>query len=188
MMELSTPRLWLRPWRPADLQPFAALNADARAMEFMPACLTRSQSDQFAGWAQAEIERRGWGIWAVEVRATAEFAGCVGLAVPAFEAHFTPCIEILWRLRPPLWGQGYATEAARECLRLAFEQLALPEVLAFTVPANIRSRAVMERLGMAHDAGGDFEHPRLPRGHPLRPHVLYRLKRTDWLARAPGRR
>jgi len=100
--------------------------------------------------------------------------------VPSFETHFTPCVEIMWRLRRASWGLGLATEAARECLRFAFEQLALPEVVSFTVPANARSRAVMIRLGMRHDASDDFEHPRLPAGHPLRPHLLYRLRREEW--------
>jgi RimJ/RimL family protein N-acetyltransferase len=179
LTELMTPRLQLRQWRPSDLEPFAALNADPAVMAFMPRCLTRPDSDAMARSAEAQIANRGWGLWATELRETGELVGAVGLAVPSFEAHFTPCVEILWRLRRASWGCGYATEAARECLRFAFERLALSEVVSFTVPANARSRAVMERLGMHHDPAGDFEHPRLPVGHALRAHVLYRLRRGE---------
>jgi RimJ/RimL family protein N-acetyltransferase len=116
----------------------------------------------------------------VELRASAAFIGFVGLRAPPFEAPFTPCIEIGWRLERESWGKGFATEAGLECLRFAFETLDLPEVVSFTVPQNRRSRAVMERLGMLHDLDGDFDHPRLPEGHPLRRHVLYRLPRAEW--------
>jgi ribosomal-protein-alanine N-acetyltransferase len=174
MPTLTTLRLTLRAWRPADLEPFAALNADPRVMEFMPGRLTRAESDALAAGAAAALEKRGWGLWVVERRDGREFVGCVGLDVPSFEAAFTPCVEIAWRLGAAWWGRGLATEAARECLRFAFGTLALTEVVAFTVPANLRSRALMERLGMRCDRGEDFEHPRLPAGHPLRRHVLYR--------------
>jgi RimJ/RimL family protein N-acetyltransferase len=177
MTVLTTPRLTLRHWHAKDLAPFAAQNADPEVMQFMPRCLSPAESDDFARRAQREIEARGWGLWAVEARADGQFVGCVGLAVPSFSEHFTPCVEILWRLGRASWGQGYATEAARECLRFAFEALALPEVVAFTVPANRRSRAVMERLGMVRNPHEDFEHPRLPPQHALRRHVLYRLRR-----------
>jgi RimJ/RimL family protein N-acetyltransferase len=184
---LLTPRLELRQWRDSDLEAFAALNADPAVMELMPRCLTRAESDEFARHARKEIEWRGWGLWAVEVKETAAFAGCVGLSVPAFQAHFTPCIGIDWRLSRVSWGHGYATEAAKECLRFAFEQLRPPEVVSFTVPANVRSRAVMQRLGMTHDARDDFDHPQLPAQHPLQRHVLYRLSREAWKgATAPG--
>lgn len=177
MHTLTTARLTLRQWRATDLEPFAALNADPEVMRYMPRALSRAESDAFAESAGGELARRGWGLWALEVREEGRFIGTVGLSVPAWEAHFTPCTEILWRLARADWGRGYATEAARECLRFAFETLRLPEVVAFTVPANTRSRAVMERLGMRHEAADDFEHPRLPAGHPLRPHVLYRARR-----------
>jgi RimJ/RimL family protein N-acetyltransferase len=180
MTELSTARLRLRHWRESDLAPFAALNADPRVMEFMPRCLSRSASDALARRSETEIARRGFGLWATELRESGAFIGFVGLRAPSFEAHFTPCIEIGWRLAPESWGQGFATEAARECLRFAFQSLALGEVVSFTVPLNRRSRAVMERLGMRYDAGGDFDHPRLPAGHALRRHVLYRLRREQW--------
>ena len=146
----------------------------------MSRCLNRAESDAFVRAAEAEIARQGWGLWAAELRQTGAFIGFVGLRAPTFTAPFTPCVEIGWRLERESWGQGLATEAGRECLRFAFETLALAEVVSFTVPANRRSRAVMERLGMAHDAQEDFDHPRLPEGHPLQRHVLYRLRRDDW--------
>jgi RimJ/RimL family protein N-acetyltransferase len=186
MSELSTPRLSLRQWRDSDLAPFAALNADARVMEFAGSCLTRAASDALAHRCATEIARLGYGFWALELRENQQFIGFAGVRAPSFAAHFTPCVEIGWRLEPASWGQGLATEAARECLRFAFESLTLSGVVSFTVPLNRRSRAVMERLGMRHDALGDFDHPRLPAGHPLRHHVLYRLPREDWQRDARG--
>jgi RimJ/RimL family protein N-acetyltransferase len=177
---LLSARLRLRAWRESDLEPFAALNADRCVTRFLSGALTRAQSDALAAQAQARIEAHGWGLWALELRASGSFIGCLGLAVPAFQAHFTPCVEIGWRLARPYWGAGLATEAARECLRFAFAELHLEEVVAFTVPANQRSRALMERLGLRHDAAGDFPHPQLPAGHPLSRHVLYRLSRQCW--------
>jgi ribosomal-protein-alanine N-acetyltransferase len=149
-------------------------------MEFMAGCLARTESDVFARAAAAEITRQGWGLWAVESRASSAFIGFVGLRAPSFEAQFTPCIEIGWRLARASWGKGFATEAGLECLRFAFETLALLEVVSFTVPANRRSRAVMERLGMTRVVDGDFDDPRLAPGHPLRRHVLYRLRCVEW--------
>jgi RimJ/RimL family protein N-acetyltransferase len=180
MRALLSARLRLRAWRESDLEPFAALNADPCVTRFLSRALTRAQSDALAAQAQARIEAHGWGLWALELRASGSFIGYLGLAVPAFQAHFTPCVEIGWRLARPYWGAGLATEVARECLRFAFAELHLEEVVAFTVPANQRSRALMERLGLRHDAAGDFAHPQLPAGHPLSRHVLYRLSRQCW--------
>ena len=126
--------------------------------------------------------RHGFGLWAVEVPGSAPFVGFVGLAVPRFEAHFAPCVEIGWRLAAEYWSRGYATEAASAVLAHAFGPLGLAEVVSFTAPANLRSRRVMERLGMTRSPADDFEHPGLSEGHPLRPHVLYRLSRSAWLA------
>jgi RimJ/RimL family protein N-acetyltransferase len=183
MSELATPRLRLRQWQDADLAPFAALNADPEVMHHMPRCLERSESDTLAGRYRARIDERGWDLWALERRDEGRFIGALGLAVVTFPAPFTPCVEIAWRLARSQWGQGLATEAALAVLRFGFETLALTEVLAFTVPENRRSRAVMERLGMRRDPSGDFDHPRLAPGHPLRRHVLYRLERGDWHTR-----
>ena len=186
MTDLFTPRLRLRQWRASDREPFARLNADPVVMEFMSGGLNRTMSDQFARDADAEIARQGWGLWALELRASGAFVGFVGLRAPSFEAHFTPCVEIGWRLERASWGNGFVTEAGLECLRFAFETLGLPEVVSFTVPENRRSRAVMERLGMVRDADGDFDHPRLPEGHPLRRHALYRLRRQEWRRATTG--
>src|ERR1700722_13533810 len=183
MSELATPRLFLRQWRDADLAPFGALNADAEVMRYMPRCLGRTESDALAGRYRERIAERGWAPWALERRDDGSFVGVLGLAVATFPAPFTPCVEIAWRLARAQWRQGLATEAAGAALRYGFETLALEEILAFTVPQNRRSRAVMERLGMRHDPGGDFEHPRLPPGHALRRHVLYRLTQADWRGR-----
>ena len=155
-------------------------------MEFMPRRLTRDESDALAARVQAEIEQRGWGLWAIEVRGGAKFIGFVGLSVPTFDTHFTPCVEVGWRLAKEHWGHGYAGEAAERSLRFAFETLSLLQIVSFTVPSNIRSRRVMERIGMFHDKAGDFEHPRVAPGSPLRAHVLYRLRREVWLGRHAG--
>jgi RimJ/RimL family protein N-acetyltransferase len=173
---LRTDRLLLRRWRDEDLAPFAALNADPRVVEFLPGPLNPAESAAMVAGFRDLFARHGFGRWAVEVPGIAGFIGFVGLSTPAFEAHFTPCVEAAWRLAPEHWGKGYATEAARAALRFGFERLGLAEIVAFTVPANRRSRAVMERLGMTRSPADDFMHPSLPDGHPLRPHVLYRAR------------
>lgn len=180
---LATERLRLRPWRDEDLALFAALNADPRVMAHYPKTLDRAESDAVAERIRARLAARGFGLWAVEVPGVAAFVGYVGLAEPAFLAHFTPCIEIGWRLAFAHWGNGYATEAAKAVLAHAFGPFKLDEIVSFTVPANRRSRAVMERLGMRRSPHEDFDHPNLPEGHPLRPHILYRVSRADWVAR-----
>jgi ribosomal-protein-alanine N-acetyltransferase len=177
---LTTARLRLRPWHQDDLAPFAALNADPQVMQFFPKALTRAESDATAGRIRDHFARHGFGFWAVEAPGVASLVGFVGLAVPSFEAHFTPCVEIGWRLAREHWGRGYATEAAAAALAFGFRDLKLDEIVAFTVPANLPSRRVMDRLGMTHSPSDDFDHPFLPAGHPLRPHVLYRLKQRDW--------
>jgi len=174
--DLRTERLLLRQWRDADYEPFAALNADPVVMEHFPAPLTREASDSWADRQRGRIEERGWGLWAVEVRDDGGFAGFVGLAVPSFEAHFTPAVEIGWRLAREHWNRGYATEAARAGLAFGFVELQLEEIVSFTTVANVRSRRVMEKLGMTCDSSDDFDHPSVPPG-PIRPHVLYRIRR-----------
>jgi ribosomal-protein-alanine N-acetyltransferase len=180
---LTTARLRLRQWREEDLAPFAALNADPQVMEFFPKVLTRAESDAVAGRIRDHFARHGFGLWAVEAPGVVDFMGFVGLAVPSFEAHFTPCVEIGWRLAREHWGHGYATEAATAALAFGFVDRALEEIVAFTVPANIPSRRVMGRLGMRRLPADDFEHPAIADGHPLRSHVLYRLRRADWKPR-----
>jgi RimJ/RimL family protein N-acetyltransferase len=174
-VELRTDRLLLRAWRPEDRDAFAALNADPRVIEFLPR-MSRADSDAMVDRIERHFAQHGFGFWAVEIPGVTAFAGMLGLAVPRFDAHFTPCVEIGWRLGTEYWNRGYATEGARATLDYGFATLALQDVVAFTVPANVRSRRVMERLGMSHDNADDFEHPMLPRGHPLRSHVLYRKR------------
>ena len=173
--ELRTERLILREWRDEDLPLFAALNSDPEVMEFLPKLLSREESDERVRSIREHFDLHGFGLWAIEVRGAESFVGFVGLSVPKFEQPFTPCVEIGWRLTRAAWGKGYATEAAQCTLEFGFTQLGLKEIVSFTVPANQRSRRVMERLGMTRDLAGDFEHPLLPEGHPLRRHVLYRL-------------
>lgn len=174
---LTTARLRLRPWRPEDLPRFTELNADPRVMEHFPKLLTSEESDRQAAGIAAHFQKHGFGFWAVEAIGVTDFVGFVGLSIPTFEAHFTPCVEIGWRLAFDHWGHGYATEAARAAVDCGFRRLGLAEIVAFTVPANRRSIAVMQRLGMTRSPAEDFDHPRLPQGHPLRRHVLYRLQR-----------
>lgn len=176
----QTERLILRRWGVSDYEPFARLNADARVMEYFPAPLTREESDlAVADRIEPHFEKHGFGLCASELKETGAFIGFIGLAVPSFEAHFTPCVEIGWRLAASYWGRGLATEGAHEMVRYAFEAVRLDEIVSMTVPANLRSRRVMEKLGMTRNPSEDFDHPNLPEGHPLRRHVLYRLKRQD---------
>jgi RimJ/RimL family protein N-acetyltransferase len=181
---IETDRLVLRPWIAPDRAPFARMNADPRVMEFMPAALSRQESDQLADRIEAHFRERQFGLFAAELRRDHSFIGYIGLAVPGFRAKFTPCVEIGWRLSAEHWGQGLATEGARALARHAFEVLGIEGLVSFTVPANLRSRRVMEKLGMTHDPAEDFDHPGLPPGHPLRRHVLYRLSRGKCGARA----
>lgn len=178
---LSTPRLLLRPWRDGDLEAFAALNADPEVMRHFPACMGREDSDALAARIHAHFSEHGFGQWIVERRDDGAFLGVLGVQHVGFEAAFTPAVEIGWRLDRAFWRQGYALEAARAVLEYAFAQLRLTEVVAFTVPANLPSQSLMQRLGMQRDAAADFEHPRLPQGHALRPHVLFRISREQWL-------
>jgi ribosomal-protein-alanine N-acetyltransferase len=166
----------LREWLPGDLEPFAALNADPRVMRYYPSLLTPAESDAFVlERVVPHFAEHGFGLWAVEVAGVTPFIGYVGLAVPTFETDFTPCVEIGWRLAFPYWRWGYATEAARAAVAFGFAEAGLEEIVSFTVPQNRRSVAVMSRLGMSY--AGEFDHPRLPPGHALRRHVLYRLAR-----------
>ena len=143
-------------------------------MEFFPSTISVEESDALAETIASHIEQHGWGLWAVEIPNVTPFAGYIGLSRPRFESHFTPCVEIGWRLGPPFWGCGYATEGAKAVLQYGFETLGLSEIVSFTTESNLRSRRVMERIGMTHQPADDFDHPGLPVGHKLRRHVLYR--------------
>lgn len=189
-MVLRTERLVLRRWLARDRAPFAAMSADAEVMRHFPATLSREESDRLADRIEEHFVTHGFGPWAVEIPGVTSFAGFVGLSVPRFEAPFMPCVEIGWRLARTYWGHGYATEAAEAVLTFGFDTLGLEEIVSFTVPGNVRSRRVMETLGMTHDPADHFEHPALPEGHPLRRHVVYRMQRewfvTDRVARQHG--
>jgi RimJ/RimL family protein N-acetyltransferase len=174
---LLTPRLVLRAWCDDDLAPFAAMSADPEVMRFLPGPRDRAASDEVAARIQAHFDAHGFGLWVVETPELA-FAGCIGLLRPSYHTHFTPCLEVGWRLARAAWGHGYATEGAQAALRFGFEVLGEREIVAMTVPANQASRRVMERLGMTRDPGDDFDHPRLADDDPLRRHVLYRLARA----------
>jgi len=178
--EVRTQRLLLRGWRDADLAPFAALNADPAVMEHFPAPLSRDDSDAFVGRQADGWSANGFGLWAVERLDGGDFIGFTGLTRPRFDAPFMPAVEIGWRFARNAWGQGFATEAARAALAYGFETVGLDEIVSFTSPVNMRSWRVMERLEMTRDPADDFDHPKLPHGHPLRRHVLYRLRRSDW--------
>jgi RimJ/RimL family protein N-acetyltransferase len=172
---LSSARICLRRWRDEDREAFAAINSDARVMEFFPSRLSRAESDAMVDRIEQHFSECGFGLWAIEVPDIAPFIGFTGLSVARFSAPFTPCVEIGWRLTYEHWGRGYATEGARLALGHGFGALALSEVVSSTSAMNHRSRAVMERLGMLRDPGEDFDYHALPEGHPLRRHVLYRL-------------
>lgn len=179
---LTTDRLILRRWRDADRLPFAALNADDEVMRYFRGPLDRAASDAFADRIERDFDEVGYGLWAVQIRASDEFIGFTGLARQTFEAPFTPAVEVGWRLARAAWGHGYATEAARAALAFGFGPAALAEVVSITTRTNVRSRAVMQRLGMTTRPEDDFEYPLLPAGHRLRPSVLYRLSRVRWAA------
>ena len=183
---IRTGRVLLRAWRASDLEPFAALCADPRVMEHYPAPLTRAESDDLVRRIMpSALPLAALARGLSRFRTSRRFIGYVGLLEPTFESRFTPCVEIGWRLAAPYWGHGYATEAARAALAFGFTDAGLEEIVSFTVPANSRSIAVMRRLNMTQD--GEFDHPRLPQGHPLQRHVLYRLSRTTWLRSAGNR-
>ncbi len=175
---LHAPRLILRPWRAEDLDPLFAINGDADSMRHFPSVMTRSESDAWAARLQAHFDAHGWGFWVAEERGGAPFVGVVGLMTLPWQAHFTPAVEIGWRIAPAHRRRGFAEEAARLALDFGFGTLGLPEIVAFTIPPNTASWRLMERLGMWAD--GVFDHPRLAQGHPMRSHLLYRLA-------APGR-
>lgn len=165
----------MRPWAPADREPFAAMNSDPEVMRFLRRPLTRAESDAFVARIEASWATRGYGLWAVEVLGGPAFIGYVGLWDALFDAPFTPAVEVGWRLARAAWGNGYATEAARAAVDFGHGSVRLPEVLSFTAAINLRSRAVMERIGLVHQPEGDFDHPLVPLGDPLRSHVLYRF-------------
>lgn len=174
---METSRLRLRQWCDDDIAPFAKLNGDSRVMEYFPSTLTYDQSAQMVKSIQKHFDQYGFGLWAVELKEDSQFAGFIGLAVPRFTAFFTPCIEIGWRLAAPYWNQGYATEGARAVLDFGFDECNLNQIVSFTVPANIASRRVMEKIGMSYI--DNFDHPGLSDDDPLQRHVLYCITKSE---------
>ena len=174
---LETTRLILRPIHEKDLNSFAQMNSDLEVMRYFPAPLSQQETLQSIHLIQDKYKSDGFCFLACELKDSGEFIGFVGLNKPSFEAHFTPCVEIGWRIARPFWRQGYAFEGAQRMLNAAFEDLQLDEVVAFTVKDNWPSRHLMEKLGMTHNQEDDFQHPSLPPEHALSWHVLYRLNK-----------
>ena len=184
---IKTERLLLRRWKPEDRVPFALINADFRVMKFFARPLTQKDSDGFIDRVEAHFNQHGFGFWALEKLEDGRLIGLAGLAKAVFKAPFTPTVEIGWRLAHDAWGRGYATEAAAKAMEVGFDGFSLPEIVAFTVPDNQRSRRVMEKLAMCRNEEEDFDHPGLPEGHRFQKHVLYRISRTDWVRKRSGR-
>lgn len=183
-LAITTTRLILRQWQDSDFAPFAAMSADLQVMEFFQSTMSREKSEEMLTRCRDMITERGWGIWAVELRETGEFIGFVGLHTPGYDLSFNPCVEIAWRLKVEVWGKGYCTEAARAVLDAGFNQLGLKEIVAYTALPNVRSAAVMKKLGMKSDPQENFNHPMVEEGHWLREHCLYRLARDEYVINA----
>lgn len=177
---IKTERLILRPWKEDDLKSFAKLNADPRVREFFPSTLSQKESDELAKQLSDLIEKNGYGFWAVSAPGISDFIGFIGIEHVTFEAPFTPAVEIGWRIAHEYWGRGYATEGAMAALEYGFNTLNLNEIVSFTPTQNKRSANVMKKIGMTHYPEEDFDHPKLEEGHPLRRHVLYRIKKSEW--------
>ncbi|PWY55609.1 GNAT family N-acetyltransferase [Legionella qingyii] len=176
MNTIETPRLLLRAWSDDDIAPFFSMNQDPKVMEYIANFWTMDMVASFIERMNAQLAEKNYTLWAVEEKSTQEFMGFIGLNSPAWEAHFTPCVEIGWRLAFSFWGKGYATEGAQAVLNYAFNTLKLKEVVAFTVPENLRSQRVMEKLGMIRDRYGDFLHPKIDPVNSLAKHYLFRIK------------
>ncbi|MEP4033477.1 GNAT family N-acetyltransferase [Roseibium polysiphoniae] len=187
-MIMETERLILRSFRATDRDVFASINADPEVMRYFPAPLSRELSDALMDKALAKEKSDGFCFAPIEEKASGDFLGFVGLSRPSYAKPLPcdPCVEVGWRLARSAWGKGYATEAAGAWLRFGFITLDLEEIVSFTTVTNAPSRRVMERLGMAYDPADDFLHPAVEQGHPLEPHVLYRLGRKDWVAQTGG--
>jgi 3-dehydroquinate dehydratase / shikimate dehydrogenase len=177
--DITTERLILRQWRQSDLEPFAELNADPRVREFFLGVLSREESNREVIELSRHIDNSGWGFWAVSLRQTDEFIGCIGLDEVYFKMSFSPAIDIGWRLAYNHWGKGYATEGAMAALRYGFDVINLQAIVAYTAVQNMLSRHVMDKIGMCRDPHGDFDHPDFPDDHKHKRHVLYRINSRD---------
>lgn len=172
----------LRQWADSDFEPFAEMNSDPVVMRYL-LTMTRSESLDVFNLLRSDLDRRGWGVWAVDVDGV--FSGMVGLHVPDYDLPFSPCTEVLWRFRKEFWGQGVAFEAAAKAVDFGFSNVGLDEIVSFTTPLNLRSIRLMERLGFGRDHQGDFDHPEVPEGNDFRRHVLYRKTRPDNASHTP---
>lgn len=175
-MLYETERLILREWRTTDMEPFAQMGQDPQVMEFFPNLLNHEESAALITRIQDKFTQHGFCFFATELKTTCEFIGFIGLSVPNFDAHFTPCVEIGWRLASQYQGFGYATEGARKCLEIGFDKFKLQEIISMAVKDNWNSRRVMQKIGMQQDPNGNFKHPNLDINHPLAEHVLYRIQ------------
>lgn len=174
----TSERLGFRPWAKADLEEFAAMNADSEVMEYFPKPLSREESAEFLERLLAHYDTHGYCYFATELLETGELLGFVGLAYQTYDADFTPAVDIGWRLKKEFWGKAYATEGAKRCLKYAFEELELEQVISTCPLVNKRSERVMKKIGMIKM--GEFEHPRLQENPELQPCVLYRITKKDW--------
>ena len=170
---ISTERLGLRKWKDSDILPFAAMNGDPEVMKYFPGTFSEAETRSMVKRIQSHFDRNGFGLFAVEIKATGEFIGFTGFSIPGFESFFTPCVEIGWRYKKEFWGKGYATEAARACLTYGFETLQLKRIVSFTSPLNVNSERLMKRIGMNYV--DDFDHPLIRKDHVLCRHVLYEI-------------
>jgi ribosomal-protein-alanine N-acetyltransferase len=180
---LRTPRLILREWRDEDLEPFVTLSMDPEVMQYLTRPRERAEVERWVEGVRTHFRHHGFGLWALEVPGITPIAGFTGLTIVPYEAHFTPAVEIAWRLARECWGNGYVTEAAAATLDFAFSDLHLEEIVANAAVANRASIRVMERMGMMRNPHDDFDHPLMPPGDPLRRQVLYRLTRNMWQSR-----
>jgi RimJ/RimL family protein N-acetyltransferase len=174
---IQTNRLILRTWKNSDAKTYFDINQDPKVIEFLRGPMPLEQVNEFIRSVNKQQEKNHYTLWAAELKNTGELIGFIGLNKPDWEAHFTPAVEIGWRLGSQFWGKGYATEGAKACLDFGFNKIGLKEIVSFTVPANLKSIKVMEKIGMTRDLNGDFAHPKLPLDHPLSKHVLYKLSK-----------
>lgn len=178
----ETKRLILREWQDSDLAPFVAMGQDPLVMEYFPGLLTPEESSAMIDRIKGVFKENGFCFYACELKSTSEFIGFVGLSVPKFKAHFTPCVEIGWRIASPHWGKGYATEGALKCLEVGFNEFSLDEIVSIAVKNNYKSHNVMNKIGMQRDQAGDFLHPNFAPEDRLAPHLLYRMPKSLWLS------
>lgn len=177
---IETERLILRTWEKEDAESYHQINQDPKVIEHLRGSLTRKEVNSFIIAANEHQNKHGYSLWAVELKETGELIGFIGLNYTDWDAHFTPTVEVGWRLGSKYWGKGYATEGAKAALEYGFKHSKLKEIVSFTVPANLRSIKVMKKIGLKRDMNGDFTHPKLVADHPLSKHILYRIKAEDF--------